>query len=52
MIYFNTNKLNMSKLEDEVKLIYNESGKVIKGLYFFKPNLKNFLHKINIIVYS
>ena len=31
---------NMSKLDDSGKPIYNESGKVMKGPKYFKPNLK------------
>ena len=34
---------NMSKLGDDGKPIYNESGKVMKGPLYFKPNLKKFL---------
>ena len=34
---------NMSKLGDDGKPIYNESGKVMKGPNYFKPNLKKFL---------
>jgi len=34
---------NMSKLDDNGKPIYNESGKVMKGPNYFKPNLKKFL---------
>ena len=35
---------NMSKLGDDGKPIYNESGKVMKGPNYFKPNLKKFLN--------
>tara|TARA_B100000787_G_C16071546_1_gene240180 strand:+ start:103 stop:474 length:372 start_codon:yes stop_codon:yes gene_type:complete len=35
---------NMSKLDDNGKPIYNESGKVMKGPKYFKPNLKKFLN--------
>ena len=35
-------KSNMSKLDDNGKPIYNESGKVMKGPKYFKPNLKQF----------
>jgi len=31
---------NMSKLDQNKKPIYNESGKVMKGPNYFKPNLK------------
>ena len=31
---------NMSKLGDDGKPIYNESGKVMKGPNYFKPNIK------------
>ena len=34
---------NMSKLGDDKKPIYNDSGKVMKGPNYFKPNLKKFL---------
>ena len=34
---------NMSKLGEDNKPIYNESGKVMKGPNYFKPNLKKFL---------
>ena len=34
---------NMSKLGEDGKPIYNESGKVMKGPSYFKPNLKKFL---------
>ena len=35
---------NMSKLGNNGKPIYNESGKVMKGPNYFKPNLKNSQH--------
>jgi predicted HAD superfamily Cof-like phosphohydrolase len=35
---------NMSKLDENGKPIYNESGKVMKGPKYFKPNLKKFLN--------
>ena len=34
---------NMSKLGNDGKPIYNESGKVMKGPNYFKPNLTKFL---------
>ena len=34
---------NMSKLDDNGKPIYNDSGKVMKGPNYFKPNLLKFL---------
>ena len=34
---------NMSKLDDSGKPIYNDSGKVMKGPNYFKPNLNQFL---------
>ena len=34
---------NMSKLGDDGKPIYNESGKVMKGPNYFKPDLKKFI---------
>jgi predicted HAD superfamily Cof-like phosphohydrolase len=36
---------NMSKLDKNEKPIYNESGKVMKGPNYFKPDLKKFLDK-------
>jgi len=36
-------KSNMSKLGSDGKPIYNESGKVMKGPNYFKPNLNKFL---------
>ena len=34
---------NMSKLDENGKPIYNESGKVMKGPNYFKPDLSKFL---------
>tara|TARA_B100001057_G_scaffold372191_1_gene376347 strand:- start:159 stop:530 length:372 start_codon:yes stop_codon:yes gene_type:complete len=34
---------NMSKLDENGKPIYNESGKVMKGPSYFKPNLSKFV---------
>ena len=34
---------NMSKLGKDGKPIYNESGKVMKGPNYFKPNLRKFI---------
>jgi predicted HAD superfamily Cof-like phosphohydrolase len=34
---------NMSKLGKDGKPIYNESGKVMKGPNYFKPNLQKFI---------
>ena len=34
---------NMSKLGQDGKPIYNEAGKVMKGPYFFKPDLSKFV---------
>ena len=34
---------NMSKLDERGKPIYNESGKVMKGPGYFKPNLTKFV---------
>ena len=34
---------NMSKLDENNKPIYNESGKVMKGPKYFKPDLAKFL---------
>ena len=33
---------NMSKLDEKGKPIYNETGKVMKGPKYFKPNLSKF----------
>ena len=35
---------NMSKLDENGKPIYNESGKVMKGPNYFKPNLSKFIN--------
>ena len=35
---------NMSKLDENGKPIYNESGKVMKGPKYFKPNLSKFVN--------
>ena len=35
---------NMSKLDDNGKPIYNESGKVMKGPKYFKPDLSKILN--------
>ena len=35
---------NMSKLGEDGKPIYNESGKVMKGPEYFKPDLTKFLN--------
>ena len=40
---------NMRKLGVDGKPIYNESGKVMKGPNYFKPNLKKYLWKKIII---
>ena len=34
---------NMSKLDDQGNPIYNESGKVMKGPKYFKPDLSKFI---------
>ena len=34
---------NMSKLDENGKPIYNDSGKVMKGPNYFKPNLSQFV---------
>ena len=34
---------NMSKLDDNGKPIYNDSGKVMKGPKYFKPDLSKFI---------
>ena len=36
-------KSNMSKLGEDGKPIYNESGKVMKGPNYFKPDLSKFI---------
>ena len=35
---------NMSKLDGSGKPIYNESGKVMKGPNYFKPDLSKFIN--------
>ena len=37
-------KSNMSKLDGNGKPIYNESGKVMKGPNYFKPDLSKFVN--------
>ena len=37
-------KSNMSKLGEDGKPIYNETGKVMKGPNYFKPNLGKFIN--------
>ena len=37
-------KSNMSKLGEDGKPIYNDSGKVMKGPKYFKPNLNKFVN--------
>tara|TARA_B100001115_G_C15762438_1_gene373602 strand:- start:248 stop:625 length:378 start_codon:yes stop_codon:yes gene_type:complete len=37
---------NMSKLGSDGKPIYNDSGKVMKGPNYFKPDLSKFISKI------
>ena len=34
---------NMSKLGEDGKPIYNDSGKVMKGPFYFKPDLSKFI---------
>ena len=36
---------NMSKLDENGKPIYNESGKVMKGPKYFKPDLNKFINQ-------
>ena len=36
---------NMSKLDEDGKPIYNESGKVMKAPEYFKPDLSKFVNK-------
>ena len=36
-------KSNMSKLGEDGKPIYNETGKVMKGSKYFEPNLRQFI---------
>ena len=36
---------NMSKLGENSKPIYNESGKVLKGPNYFKPDLRKFIKR-------
>ena len=37
-------RANMSKLGDDGKPIYNDKGKVMKGPYYFKPDLTKFIN--------
>ena len=41
--FYEVQKSNMSKLDEDGKPIYNENGKVMKGPKYFKPDLKQFL---------
>tara|TARA_B100001093_G_scaffold488674_1_gene526094 strand:+ start:316 stop:657 length:342 start_codon:yes stop_codon:yes gene_type:complete len=41
--FFEVQESNMSKLGSDGKPIYNESGKVMKGPNYFKPDLNKFL---------
>ena len=41
---------NMSKLGADGNPIYNESGKVMKGPQYFKPNLNKFLIWVNLLI--
>ena len=41
---------NMSKLDENGKPIYNESGKVMKGPKYFKPDLSKFVGWWKIII--
>ena len=36
---------NMSKLDENGKPIYNETGKVMKGPKYFKPNLEKYINE-------
>ena len=36
---------NMSKLDEKGEPIYNESGKVLKGPNYFKPDLRKFIKR-------
>ena len=40
-------KSNMSKLDKLGEPIYNTSGKIMKGPFYFKPNLKKILNDSN-----
>ena len=44
MCFAEVQRSNMSKLSIDGKPIYNESGKVMKGPNYFKPNLKKYLN--------
>ena len=41
-------KSNMSKLDKNNKTIYNESGKVMKGPGYFKPDLTKFVKQLDL----
>ena len=41
--FYEVQNSNMSKLDENGKPIYNESGKVMKGPNYFKPNLEKYL---------
>ena len=42
---------NMSKLDENGKPIYNESGKVMKGPNYFKPDLSKFVILLLLVIY-
>ena len=41
--FIEVHRSNMSKLGEDGKPIYNESGKVMKGPKYFEPDLKKFI---------
>ena len=43
-VFHEIQRSNMSKLGEDGKPIYNESGKVMKGPKYFKPNLTKFVN--------
>ena len=43
MCFEEVQQSNMSKLDEKGKPIYNESGKVMKGSNYFKPDLTKFI---------
>jgi predicted HAD superfamily Cof-like phosphohydrolase len=44
-VFEEIHRSNMSKLDENGKPIYREDGKVLKGLHYFKPKLKNILDR-------
>jgi predicted HAD superfamily Cof-like phosphohydrolase len=44
-VFEEIHRSNMSKLDENGEPIYRKDGKVLKGLHYFKPKLKNILDR-------